>query len=168
MEAEREQIEVRLEAVRALVDGLGRGEALESSNALPPSFAKAEPALVELGATARVLSAERRIWALLDDVSWSSATREAVSRGFVAMRSDPERARRVGDRLDVILRAVECGATASELVPLVEELVGEFPPRRESLPSGTVEQQTMSALAMHSLPPAIAEALRLVAQRERG
>lgn len=164
LEAEREQLDLRLRALRVLVDSLGRGDTLEGSDDSPPSFAKAEESLVALGASPRLLHAERRIWALLDSVSWSRTTQGAIRDGFAAMMAGGDTARRVAVRLDEILREVEAGAAAADLVPLVQRLVEDFPDRVGRAGVGGAEQQAMSALAMQSLPPPLAEALRLVAR----
>lgn len=168
LEAERDELEGRVRSLHALVDGLGRGANIEASDLAPPSFTLAEPSLKRLGATRRLLDAERRIWAVLDAVSWGPATDEGNRHAFGMLTADKGRARELAAGLDSILREIDAGATAEELVPLVEQLVHRFPPRGTRPPTGDTEPMMMSALVMSALPKPLADALRIVANRAEG
>ena len=167
LEAQKDELESRLEELRVLVAGLERGDTLETSDILPPTFLAAEAILRQLGASDRLLEAERRVWALLDNVSWPSETRASLGRTFEGLQAEPERAGPLADMLSEALLAADDGASPEELVPIVERLVGVLPrlapsPGEGQDDTGAPEQDAMAELILQTLPPALRDALDAV------
>lgn len=167
LEARKDELESRVRELKVLVAAVDRGDTVETSDVAPPTFLAAQAILRQLGASDRLLEAERRVWALLDTVSWPSQTRAALGRTFKRLESQPEHAGRVAELLSEALSAADDGASAEELLPVVRRLLVVFPqlvpPERQRPEHGeTAEQWAIGELILQTLPPALREAIDIV------